>query len=172
MVLTVKAELKLFSDKHLNMQPEQTHLWRETYWQIMLFYLAQVPPPLILLLLLFWSYLSKLLQCFPSCKNTNCHHHNLSPKRVQKQQWWGGGGLLPYISYRYVPPHWEGFLHRFGLKTGIHFAHFALESGMVFEGTTGLYEHLHCFNSKWARKKEKYCKFEMDLKNFLVCALI
>ena len=24
----------------------------------------------------------------------------------------------------------------FGLKTGIHFAHFGLESGMVFEGTT------------------------------------
>ncbi|CAH3196015.1 unnamed protein product, partial [Porites evermanni] len=27
-------------------------------------------------------------------------------------------------------------LHRFGLKTGIHFAHFGLESGMVFEVTT------------------------------------
>ena len=41
--------------------------------------------------------------------------------------------VLPYISYRYVlPPHREGFLHRFGLKTGIHFAHFALESGMAF----------------------------------------
>ena len=25
---------------------------------------------------------------------------------------------------------------RFGLKTGIHFAHFDLESGMVFQGTT------------------------------------
>ena len=29
-----------------------------------------------------------------------------------------------------------GFLRRFGLKTGIDFAHFGLESGMVFEGTT------------------------------------
>ena len=29
-----------------------------------------------------------------------------------------------------------GFLRGFGLKTGIHFAHFGLESGMVFEGTT------------------------------------
>ena len=27
-----------------------------------------------------------------------------------------------------------GFLRRFGLKTGIHLAHFGLESGMVFEG--------------------------------------
>ena len=29
-----------------------------------------------------------------------------------------------------------GFLRRFGLQTGIHFAHFGLESGVVFEGTT------------------------------------
>ena len=38
--------------------------------------------------------------------------------------------------YRYVLPHRVGFLCRFGLKTGIHFAHFGLESGMVFKGTT------------------------------------
>ena len=37
---------------------------------------------------------------------------------------------------RYVPPHRVGFLRRFGLKMGIHFAVFGLESGMVFEGTT------------------------------------
>ena len=51
----------------------------------------------------------------------------------------GGGGV------RYVPPHWVGFLPRFGLKTGIgiHFGHFGLESGMVFEGTTGVYEHIY-----------------------------
>ena len=36
----------------------------------------------------------------------------------------------------YVSPHRVGFLCRFGLKTGIHFAHFGLESGMVFERTT------------------------------------
>ena len=29
------------------------------------------------------------------------------------------------------------FLRRFGLKTGIDFAHFDLESGMVFEETKG-----------------------------------
>ena len=28
----------------------------------------------------------------------------------------------------------------FGLKTGLHFAHFGPESGMVFEETTGVYE--------------------------------
>ena len=50
----------------------------------------------------------------------------------------GGVGVLPNISYlyRYVPPHRVEFLRRFGLKTGIHFANFGLESGVVFEGTT------------------------------------
>ena len=42
---------------------------------------------------------------------------------------WGGTPL--YRLYRYVPPHRVGFLCRFGLKSGIHFAHFGLESGMV-----------------------------------------
>ena len=41
-----------------------------------------------------------------------------------------------------------GFLPRFGLETGIDFAQFGLESRMVFEGTTGLYERIHRFNSK------------------------
>ena len=51
----------------------------------------------------------------------------------------GGGGV------RYWPPHRVGFLRRFGLKTGIgiHFGHFGLESGIVFEGTTGVYEHIY-----------------------------
>ena len=52
---------------------------------------------------------------------------------------WGGGTLL-YKPHRYVPcrhiGYRVGFLCRFGLKTGIHFAHFGLESVMVFEGTT------------------------------------
>ena len=49
-----------------------------------------------------------------------------------------------------------GFLRRFSLKTGVDFAHFSLESGTVIERTTGLYERIHRFNSKWGRKKEKY----------------
>ena len=53
-----------------------------------------------------------------------------------------------YKLYKYVPPHQVGFLRRFGLKTGIHFAHFGLESGMVFEGTTGVSERSYRFNSK------------------------
>ena len=41
----------------------------------------------------------------------------------------GGGGLL-------------------SLKSGTHFAHFGLESGMVFKGTKGEYERVYRFNSK------------------------
>ena len=34
-----------------------------------------------------------------------------------------------------MQPHQVGFLRRFGLKTGMQFAHFGLESGIAFEGT-------------------------------------
>ena len=60
----------------------------------------------------------------------------------------GGGGSPLSKPYRYVPPHRVGVLRRSGLKTDIHFAHFGLESGMVFEGTTGVYEHFYRFNSR------------------------
>ena len=60
----------------------------------------------------------------------------------------GGGGTPLYKLYRHVPPQRVGVLRRCGLKTGIHFAHFGLESGMVFEGTTGVYERIYRFNSK------------------------
>ena len=52
-------------------------------------------------------------------------------------------------------PHRVGFLRRFGLKTGIHFAQFGLESVKVFGGITGVYEGIYRFNSKWVRTKEK-----------------
>ena len=55
-------------------------------------------------------------------------------------------GVLPYI--RYLPPQRVGFLRRFGLRTGIDFAHFCLEKGVDFEGTTEAYEHIYRFNSK------------------------
>ena len=47
----------------------------------------------------------------------------------------GGGGTSLYKPYRYVLPKGVRFLRRFGLKTGIDFAHFGLEPGMVFKGT-------------------------------------
>ena len=68
----------------------------------------------------------------------------------------GRRGTPLHNIYRYVQPRRVGFLHSFGLKTCLHFAHFGLESGWVFEGTTGVYEHFYPFNSKWVRKKEKY----------------
>ena len=40
-----------------------------------------------------------------------------------------GGGVLSYIGI--CRPNRVGFLRRFGLKTGIHFPNFGLESGMV-----------------------------------------
>ena len=42
-----------------------------------------------------------------------------------------------------MPPRRAGYLRRVCLKTGVtgvHFAHFGLDSGMVFEGLTGVYE--------------------------------
>ena len=44
--------------------------------------------------------------------------------------------LLPYTSHKGMcRPERVWFLPGFGLKTGIDFAHFGLDSGMVFEGT-------------------------------------
>ena len=68
-------------------------------------------------------------------------------------------------------PHQLGFLRRFGLKTGIHFAQFGLESGMVFEGTTGVYERLS-FEFQMSKKEREISEFEMNFENFFVCALI
>ena len=48
-----------------------------------------------------------------------------------------------YEPYRCVPPQGGRVLRRFGLKTGIDFAYFFLELGMVFEGTTGVYERVY-----------------------------
>ena len=59
---------------------------------------------------------------------------------------WGGGGL--YKLYRYLQPQSVGFLRRFGLKTGIDFAHFCLNRVLVFEGTTGVYERIFHLSSK------------------------
>ena len=39
-----------------------------------------------------------------------------------------------------MPPQRIEFLGRFGLKTGIDFAYFDLESGVVYEGTTVVYQ--------------------------------
>ena len=69
----------------------------------------------------------------------------------------GGGGAKGY-----------GFLSRFGLKTGVDFAHFGLESaGMVFKGTMGVDERIYRFNSIRGRKKENYANSKWILKNLV-----
>ena len=78
----------------------------------------------------------------------------------------GVGGTPLYKPYRYVPPHRVGFLRRFGLKTDIHFAHFGLDSGMVFEGTTECM-NVSSFQFQMSKKEREICKVEMDLNNFL-----
>ena len=58
------------------------------------------------------------------------------------------GGTPLYEPCKYVPRQKVGVLGLFGLKTGIHFAHFGLKSGVVFEGTRGGYERIYFFSSK------------------------
>ena len=65
-----------------------------------------------------------------------------------------------------------GFFRLFGLKTRIYFAHFGLESGMVFKGTTGSVWTYLSFQFKMSKKEREISKLEMDLKNVFVCALI
>ena len=54
-----------------------------------------------------------------------------------------------------------GFLHRFGPKTGIDFAHFGLESGMIYQGTTIVYPCVCRFSAKWIRKKLQHANSKM-----------
>ena len=87
----------------------------------------------------------------------------------------GGGGVLHYISHIGMcpPPHRVGFLRLFGLKTGIDFAPFGLESGVVFEGTTGVYERIlrrrnktESQNSKQNHKTQnRITKFKTESQN-------
>ena len=58
----------------------------------------------------------------------------------------GGKGVVPDIGHIGVGE--SRVLGPFCLKTGIHFAHFGLESGKVFQETTGAYKRIHRFNSK------------------------
>ena len=78
----------------------------------------------------------------------------------------GGGGTSLNKPYRFVPHQKVWFLCRYGLKTGNDFAHFGLESGMALEGTTGVYERICCFKSKWKRNREKYANSKWILRIF------
>ena len=96
-------------------------------------------------LLFFWMEFG-VLPFGRSDRPVSCSRPNLASNakilNLEKKNQWGKqrelfpGGTPLYKPYRYVPPHRVGFLGRFGLKTGIHFVHFGVESGWVFEGTT------------------------------------
>ena len=61
----------------------------------------------------------------------------------------GGYPLINVVRYVPTPCKGYGFCALFGLKTDIDFAHFAgLESGTVFEVTTGMYERICPFSFK------------------------
>ena len=60
------------------------------------------------------------------------------------------------------------FLHRFGLKTDIHFTHFRLESSRVFEETTGVYERICRCSFRWILRKKELCMYKEDLKQSLI----
>ena len=83
----------------------------------------------------------------------------------------GWGGTPLYKRYRYVPPHRVGFLRRFGLKMSIHFANFALESGMV---SRELREYMNVFivliPNEWERTRNT--RIRNGFEEFFVCALI
>ena len=68
--------------------------------------------------------------------------------------------------YRYVPPHRVGFLRRFGLKTGIHFAYFGLESSMVFERELRIISTHLSFQFQMNKKEREICEFEVGLNSF------
>ena len=69
-----------------------------------------------------------------------------------------------------MPPHRVGFLRRFGLKTGINFAHFGLESGMVLEGTTGVYERI-IVSIPTEKERKRSMRIRNGFKEFSLFAL-
>ena len=64
------------------------------------------------------------------------------------------------------------FLRRFCLKTVIDFAHFGLESGIVFEGATVVYEHICRLVPNERKKKTNYAISKSVLRNLIVGVLI
>ena len=57
-------------------------------------------------------------------------------------------------------------MRRFGLKNGIYFAHFGLESGVVFEGTTVVCELIFVDSVQMDKKERAICEFDVFLLEF------
>ena len=60
-----------------------------------------------------------------------------------------------------------GFLRRFGLETGINFAHFGLESGMVSRELRSVWEYIS-FNLQMSKKQREMCE---SVNNFFLFLL-
>ena len=52
-------------------------------------------------------------------------------------------------------------MRRFGLQTGIHFAHFGFESGV------GVFERIYRFQFQMSTKEREICEFEINMESFL-----
>ena len=55
-------------------------------------------------------------------------------------------------------------MHRFDLRTGLDFARFGLKTGMVYEGTTVVYQCFSSFQFQMNVEESVICVFEMDFK--------
>ena len=86
----------------------------------------------------------------------------LSPRR----------GTSLFKPYRYEPPQRVWFSRLFGLKTDIHFAHFGLESGIVFQGTAGVYERIFSFQFQMNKKERVTYELKGILRNLVLGVLI
>ena len=58
-------------------------------------------------------------------------------------------------------------LHSSGLKTGIDFAHFGLESAMAFKGTTGVDEGIVRFKFQMSKKETE--RFYIYIYIYIFC---
>ena len=84
----------------------------------------------------FSFHLEMAIYCrYVSVIHDNKHWITILPLYCSCLNEWGRiqipGSTPLYKLYRYLTPHRVGFLRRFCLKTGINFAHFGLEWGMV-----------------------------------------
>ena len=72
-------------------------------------------------------------------------------------------GELPYISHIGMcrPEGYIYFFQPFWSEKGIHFVHFGLESGIVFDGTTGMCIYYFCSKMNTEKGRVRY-KFEED----------
>ena len=78
----------------------------------------------------------------------------------------------PGVNIGMCHPQRVWFLGLFGLKTGIHFAYFGLESGMLFKRSTRAYEPTVIVQFQMNKNEIEIWELEIHLKHYFVCDLI